>query len=44
MRNPLYRATEKVDRIFKESAKEVKTNKNQCEAFVDKKQPFIRVW
>ena len=44
MRNPLYRATEAVDRIFKDSAKEVKTNANQCAEYVDRQRPFIRLW
>lgn len=44
MRNPLYRATEEVDQIFKDSLKEVKTNKNQMNEYVDKRHPFIRLW
>ena len=43
-RNPLYRATEAVDPIFKDSPLEVKTNGNQCQEYVDPQFPFIRVY
>jgi hypothetical protein len=42
-RNPLYSATCKVNHLFKLDPKEVKDNDQQCDLYLDKERPFIRV-
>lgn len=42
-KNPLYVATDRVDKVLRDSPVEVKTNENQVSAYLDKDYPFLYI-